>query len=151
KSTVAQCANNKSYPNFAGTSAAAPHAAGIAALMLHANSNLTPAQIYKALQTTALPMGSTSPDFATGYGFIQADAALGTLAPGAPTIKLASTSVTVGATTTLTWSSINTTDCTASGNWTGSQATSGSTTITAPSTPGTATYTLTCNNANGSA
>jgi hypothetical protein len=149
-STVAQCANNGSYPNFFGTSAAAPHAAAIAALMLQANSSLTPTQIYTALQTSALPMTNTTADFA-GSGFIQADAALATLAPGAPTLKLASTSIAPGATTTLTWSSINTTSCTASGAWTGSQATSGSTTVTAPATAGTVSYTLACANANGTA
>jgi hypothetical protein len=150
-STVAQCANNTNYPNFRGTSAASPHAAAVAALMLQANSNLTPAQIHGALQTSALPMGATTPDFFSGYGFIQADAALATLPPGAPTLKLASTSVAPGATTTLTWSSINTTGCTASGAWTGSQATSGSATVTAPATAGTASYTLSCSNANGAA
>jgi hypothetical protein len=150
-STVTQCANNGSYPNFFGTSAAAPHAAAIAALMLQANSTLTPAQIYTALQSTALPMGTTTPDFNSGYGFIQADAALATLAPGAPTLTLASSSIAPGATTTLKWTSINTTSCTASGSWTGSQPTSGSTTITAPATAGTAAYTLTCTNAHGSA
>jgi hypothetical protein len=149
-STVSQCANNTNYPNFRGTSAAAPHAAAIAALMLQANSSLTPAQIYTALQTTALPMTNTTADLA-GSGFIQADAALATLAPGAPSLKLASTSIAPGATTTLTWSSINTTSCTASGAWTGSQPTSGNTTITAPATAGTASYTLACSNANGSA
>src|SRR5262249_9940852 len=142
--------NNTNYPNFAGTSAAAPHAAGIAALMMQANSTLTPDQIYTALRTSALPMATPSPDNATGYGFIQADAALAKLPPGAPTLKLASSSVAAGATTTLTWDSINTTDCTASGNWSGSKSASGSTTITAPSTAGTATYTLTCHNPNGS-
>jgi subtilase family protein len=150
-STVAQCANNASYPNFFGTSAASPHAAAIAALMRQANSNLTPAQIYGALQKSALPMGATTPDFNSGYGFIQADAALATLPPGAPTLTLASTSIAPGATTTLTWSSINTTSCAASGAWTGPQGTSGSTTITAPMTAGTAAYTLACTNANGTA
>jgi hypothetical protein len=150
-STVTACANNTSYPNFFGTSAATPHAAGIAALMLQANSTLTPTQIYTALQSSALAMGSTTPDFSSGHGFIQADAALATLPPGAPTLSLAQASVTVGATTTLTWSSINTTGCTASGSWSGTQATSGSMTVTAPSTAGAATYTLTCNNGVGSA
>jgi hypothetical protein len=150
-STVVQCANNTSYPNFRGTSAASPHAAAIAALILQANSTLTPAQIYGALQSTALPMGASTPDFNSGHGFIQADAALATLPPGAPTLKLASTSVTTGATTTLTWSSINTTSCAASGAWTGSQAPSGSMTVTAQATAGTASYTLACSNANGTA
>jgi hypothetical protein len=87
KSTVAQCANNSSFPNFFGTSAAAPHAAAIAALLLQADSTLTPAQIYGALQSTALPMANTSPDVNTGYGFIQADmsfSSLGLKAPAAP-------------------------------------------------------------------
>jgi hypothetical protein len=149
-STVGQCANNASYPNFFGTSAAAPHAAAIAALMLQANSTLTPAQIYGALQTSALPMTTTTPDFA-GAGFIQADAALAALPPGGPTLKFANSSIAPSATTTLTWSSINTTGCTASGAWTGSQATSGSATVTAPAIAGTAAYTLTCTNANGMA
>jgi hypothetical protein len=96
-------------------------------------------------------MGANTPDFHSGYGFIQADAALATLPPGAPTLTLATTSVTSGATTTLTWSSINTTSCAASGAWTGSQATNGSATITAAASAGTATYTLACNNANGTA
>jgi hypothetical protein len=151
KSTVAQCADNLNFPNFLGTSAAAPHAAAVAALMMQANSGLTPAQIYGAMQATALPMGSTTPDFNSGYGFIQADKVLSGLPPGAPTLTFDKTSVTPGATATLTWSSINTTSCSASGSWTGTEATSGSATITAPTTAGTATYTLTCNNAQGAA
>ena len=147
---MAQCANNASYPNFFGTSAASPHAAAIAALMLQANSTVTPAQIYAALQTTALPMSTTASDL-SGAGFIQADAALAALPPGAPTLTLASASIAPGATTTLTWSSINTTSCAASGAWTGSQATSGSMTVTAPTTAGTVAYTLACTNALGTA
>ena len=119
--------------------------------MMQANSGLTPAQIYGAMQTSALPMGTTTPDYNSGYGFIQADKVLSGLAPGAPTLAFDKTSVTSGGTATLTWSSINTTACTASGSWTGTQATSGSATITAPTTTGAATYTLTCNNAQGSA
>ena len=151
QSTVAQCADNQNFPNFLGTSAAAPHAAAVAALMMQANSALTPAQIYEAMQTSALPMGTTTPDFNSGYGFIQADKVLSGLPPGAPTLAFDKTSVTSGGTATLTWSSINTTACTASGSWTGTRATSGSATITAPTVTGTATYTLTCNNAQGSA
>ena len=50
--------------------------AAVAALMIQSNSTLTPAQIYSALQASALPMGSTTPDDKSGYGFIQADKAV---------------------------------------------------------------------------
>ncbi len=88
KSSVASCANNTSYPNFFGTSAAAPHAAAIAALMMQADSMLTPAQIYGALQSSALPMANTSPDVNTGYGFIQADTAYSSLGLGTPPVTV---------------------------------------------------------------
>ena len=78
---IAECQNNPSYPNFFGTSAATPHAAGVAALMLQANPSLTPTQIYRALQTSALPMSGTTPNYISGYGFIQADAALALFRP----------------------------------------------------------------------
>ncbi|HXY97320.1 MAG TPA: S8 family serine peptidase, partial [Steroidobacteraceae bacterium] len=74
-STVADCANDASYPNYFGTSAATPHAAGLAALMLQANPSITPTDIYQAISFTAAPMVNPSPNFANGYGFIQAGAA----------------------------------------------------------------------------
>jgi subtilisin family serine protease len=43
------------YQYFAGTSMAVPHVAGVAALMLQANPNLTPAQIKRILAETANP------------------------------------------------------------------------------------------------
>jgi hypothetical protein len=147
---IQQCQNNPSYPNFLGTSAATPHVAGLAALMLQANSSLTPTQILTALETSASPMGSSTPNYTDGYGFVQAGAALALLPPGAPTITGPSSQVVVGNPATLTWSSLNTTGCTASGDWSGALAASGSQTVT-PSAAGTATYTLTCSNAQGSA
>jgi subtilisin family serine protease len=148
--SIEACQNNPSYPNFFGTSAATPHAASIAALMLQANPTLTPAQIYKALQMSALPMSGTTPNYVSGYGFIQADAALALVPAGAPTLSLSETTGAIGASATLTWSSVNTQSCTASGSWSGAQATSGSLIIT-PMAASTLTYTLTCGNPVGSA
>jgi len=75
-SSVSECANDAAYPNFFGTSAATPHVAGAAALMLQSNSANTPTQIYQALRTTADPMGSTIPNDDSGYGFVRVDQAL---------------------------------------------------------------------------
>ena len=69
-----------SFPNFFGTSAAAPHAAAAAALMLDANGSLSPSDIYSALETTAIDMESEGFDFDSGFGLIQADDAVGAVA-----------------------------------------------------------------------
>jgi subtilisin family serine protease len=148
-STVTACQNDAHYPNFFGTSAATPHVASIAALMRQANSALTPTQIYTALRSSAAPMSGNTPNVNSGYGFVQAAAALALLPPGSPTLTLASGAVTLGDSTTLSWSSINTTACTASGAWSGARATNGSLTLT-PTAPGTLTYTLACSNAQAS-
>ncbi len=74
--------DNDLVDEFFGTSAAAPHAAGIAALMLQAKSNATPAQINAALESTALNMGEPGFDYESGYGLIQADAAISALLVG---------------------------------------------------------------------
>jgi PKD repeat protein len=74
--------DNDLVDEFFGTSAAAPHAAGIAALMLQAKPNATPAQINAALESTALNMGDPGFDYESGYGLIQADAAITALTSG---------------------------------------------------------------------
>lgn len=75
------------FPNFSGTSAAAPHAAAVAALLLDARASLTPVEIYTLLVDTALDMnGSDIPGFPdgfdddSGYGLTDAYAALELLA-----------------------------------------------------------------------
>jgi Subtilase family len=140
QTTIGACQNDPGYPNFFGTSAATPHAAGIAALMRQASPTVTPTQIYASLRSSALAMSGTTPNFNSGYGFIQADSAL-----VVPTLTLAAPSIPLGSSTTLTWSSIDATSCTASGAWSGTQATSGSL-VLKPTVAGTPTYTLTCSN-----
>ena len=150
-STITGCQNDSAYPNFFGTSAATPHVAGIAALMRQANPALTPMEIIQALHTSALPMATPSPNFQSGYGFVQANAAFALIpeiVPAAPTLTLASSSLVVGSSTTITWSEVNATGCTASGTWSGTMATSGTQTVT-PTAAGTVAYTLTCSNAGG--
>lgn len=70
---------NDGIDDFFGTSAAAPHAAGIAALMLEAKPTATPAQLKSALQNTAIDMGAAGFDHDSGFGLVQADAAITSL------------------------------------------------------------------------
>lgn len=70
--------------NFYGTSAAAPNAAAVAALIRGAFPNLTVAQLLSALQTSAAQLGSSVPDGTFGYGRVDAIGAVNTLP--APTI-----------------------------------------------------------------
>ena len=67
---------NDGFPNFFGTSASAPHVAGVAALMLEKAPTITPEGIYNVLEATAKDMNEPGPDFDTGFGFINARAAV---------------------------------------------------------------------------
>jgi hypothetical protein len=63
---------NDGFPNFFGTSAAAPHAAAVAALLLSAEPGLTPAQVYGRVAGSARPLtGDPTGDF-TGPGLVDA-------------------------------------------------------------------------------
>jgi hypothetical protein len=62
------------------------------------------------------------------------------------TLVAGQSALTAGASTTLTWTSSQATGCSASGDWSGALALSGSQAVT-PKTPGTYTYNLSCQNA----
>ena len=74
---------------YCGTSAAAPHAAGVAALMLQANPSLTVAQGRAALAATAQPVGTFGPN-AVGAGLVDAFGAVARVALP-PTITITQT------------------------------------------------------------
>jgi hypothetical protein len=81
--------------NFYGTSASAPNAAAIAALLRSAFPQLTPTQLLSALETGATQLGSGTPNSTFGYGRVDALGALATFA--APTITpLSDTTVNAG-------------------------------------------------------
>ena len=61
---------------FGGTSAAAPQVAGVAALMLSANPDLTEVQVRTILQQTATDMGPAGFDNTYGFGLVNAHAAV---------------------------------------------------------------------------
>jgi subtilisin family serine protease len=67
---------------FAGTSAAAPQAAALAALVWSRHTGWNPRQIRDALKNAARPSSPGSPTWETGYGLIRLPAAsVATLAP----------------------------------------------------------------------
>ena len=64
------------YYCISGTSMAAPHVAGVVALMQQVNPALTPAQAESCLETTAVDMLDTGVDIHSGHGMVDTVAAL---------------------------------------------------------------------------
>jgi hypothetical protein len=87
-------------------------------------------------------MFNPSPDFTTGYGMIQAGAALAW-----PNMSVSPTTITLGQSATLTWGAASINTCTGSGAFS-TTALSGSMSVT-PTSAGTSTYTMMCINAAG--
>lgn len=98
--TGPDCVDNTFFGSgntFCGTSAAAPHAAAVAALMLENRSALTVDGLYGELRATAEDIGASGVDALSGAGFIDAlDAAL-------PVELVAFDAVTDGRDIVLTW------------------------------------------------
>ncbi|HWQ36072.1 MAG TPA: S8 family serine peptidase [Blastocatellia bacterium] len=72
--TAADCGstNAPGFLTFCGTSAAAPHAAAVAALVWSFNPALTPAQVRTALQNSALDIEANGYDRDAGFGIVMA-------------------------------------------------------------------------------
>ncbi|MCB1717951.1 MAG: S8 family serine peptidase, partial [Candidatus Competibacteraceae bacterium] len=73
--------NGSSNRLFFGTSAAAPHAAAIAALVRAAAPQLSATQVAQVLRSTALDIGAAGFDFASGSGRIDALASVQQVCP----------------------------------------------------------------------
>lgn len=67
---------NTYYTTLSGTSQASPHVAGLAALLIGADPDLTPAEVKAALRASAVDLGAEGPDPVYGYGMADAKAAL---------------------------------------------------------------------------
>jgi hypothetical protein len=77
--TAGNCGHTVTFSTFCGTSASAPTAASIAALLKQAKPSLTPAQIKTALFSTAIDIEAPNFDVTAGNGIIMADRSLRTV------------------------------------------------------------------------
>jgi thermitase len=69
-------ASNGGYESASGTSFAAPVVAGVVALMMSANPNLSSAQIESLLFSSATDLGAAGRDIYFGYGRVNSEAAV---------------------------------------------------------------------------
>jgi hypothetical protein len=90
-------------PIWSGTSMAAPHAAGTAALLLEEDSTLLPHELMYIIRETAADQGTAGPDNVYGYGRIDALAAVNLVYNHTPVYDLSVTGTNAIWTTTDIW------------------------------------------------
>ena len=142
---------------FSGTSAAAPHAGAIAALIKSANLGLTADQVRTALLNSAIDIEAAGWDRDSGVGIVMADTALQSLAqmPTIASVSPGAGSTAGGTTVTITGTKFVVGGTTvAMGGVAATSVNAGSTTtlsaITPPGSAGAAVVTVTTTNGIGS-
>ncbi len=73
-----------SYYSYTGTSSAAPHVSGAAAMLLEVQPALTPGQVRTLLRDSALDLGPAGWDQEHGSGLLQIDSAIAALGSSGP-------------------------------------------------------------------
>jgi subtilisin family serine protease/plastocyanin len=91
------------YQELSGTSTATPFVAGVAALMLSINPALSRTQISTVLNQTADDIGSVGWDSVTGWGIVDAHAAVQAVSGPAATIINSPATATPNSTLTIEW------------------------------------------------
>lgn len=142
-------------PYFNGTSCATPYVAGVAALVRSANPAYTPAQVRAALTTSARDVVNAESgagwDRYSGYGLVNAQAAVLGATPVAPTAEFAGTPVSGYAPLTVSFTDASTGSAT---SWSWDFGDGGSSTAQNPShtytDAGTYNVALTATNSAGS-
>ncbi len=92
-----------SYQSLSGTSAAAPHVAAVAALMLTLNPALTTVEVGDIINSTATDISINGYDSSTGWGIVNAFRAVESVADPTVTITDFPESVNLNATFTVSW------------------------------------------------
>lgn len=84
--SIASTWKDNNYKAINGTSMAAPHVAGVVALMYSLNPSIKPSEVKSILENTAVDLGAPGRDSVFGAGRIDAQAALARVTGGSGTV-----------------------------------------------------------------